>query len=118
MSCGADALQISNHGGRQLDSTLASIDALPAVADAVEQRVPILLDGGIDRGTSVLKAIALGATACVIGRAHLWGLAVSGGKGVSAILDILNAEISNAMTIGGWKSLADLDRNSVTRLPA
>jgi len=112
---GADAVQISNHGGRQLDSTLASIDALPAVADAVEKRVPILLDGGIDRGTSVLKAIALGADACVIGRSHLWGMAVAGGEGVSAVLDILRTEIINAMTIGGWKSLAELDRNSVTR---
>jgi len=112
-----DAIQISNHGGRQLDGTLACIDALPAIADAVGGRVPILLDGGIDRGTSVLKALALGATACVIGRAHLWGLAVAGGEGVSAVLDVLRAEIVNAMTIGGWKSLAELDRNSITRAP-
>ncbi|MFW6076803.1 MAG: alpha-hydroxy acid oxidase, partial [Hyphomicrobiales bacterium] len=68
---GADAVQVSNHGGRQLDGTLASIDALPAVADAVGDRVPVLLDGGISRGGDVLKAIALGATACVIGRAYL-----------------------------------------------
>jgi len=111
---GADAIQISNHGGRQLDSTLATVDALPAVADAVDKRVPILLDGGIDRGTSVLKAIALGADACVIGRSHLWGMAVAGGEGVSAVLDILKTEIINAMTIGGWKSLGELDRSSVT----
>ncbi|GGA82263.1 alpha-hydroxy-acid oxidizing enzyme [Nitratireductor aestuarii] len=111
---GVDAIQISNHGGRQLDSTLASIDSLPAVADAVEKRVPILLDGGINRGTSILKAIALGADACLIGRSHLWGMAVAGGEGVSAVLDILKTEIINAMTIGGWKSLAELDRNSIT----
>ena len=114
---GADAIQISNHGGRQLDSTLACIDALPAIADAVDKRVPILLDGGIDRGTSVLKAIGLGADACVIGRSHLWGLAVAGGDGVSAILNVLKAEIINAMTIGGWKSLAELDRSSITHTP-
>jgi L-lactate dehydrogenase (cytochrome) len=112
---GADAIQISNHGGRQLDSTLACIDALPAVADAVEKRVRILLDGGIDRGASVLKAIALGADACVIGRSHLWGLAVAGGDGVSAVLNVLKVEITNAMTIGGWKSLSELDRSSITR---
>jgi isopentenyl diphosphate isomerase/L-lactate dehydrogenase-like FMN-dependent dehydrogenase len=114
---GVDAIQISNHGGRQLDSTLACLDALPAIADAAEGRVPILIDGGIDRGTSVLKAIALGAAAGVIGRPHLWGLAVAGGNGVSAILDIFRTEIINAMVIGGWKSLAELDRNSITRIP-
>lgn len=114
---GADAIQISNHGGRQLDGALAAIDALPAVSDAVDKKVPILLDGGIDRGTSVLKAIALGADACVIGRAHLWGLAVAGGDGVSAVLDVLRTEILNAMSIGGWKSLSELDRNSITRMP-
>lgn len=113
VACGADAIQISNHGGRQLDGTRAAIDALPAIADALHGKVPILLDGGVDRGISVVKAIALGATACVIGRAHLWGLAVAGGKGVGAILDVLREEIINAMVIGGWKSLAELNRNSV-----
>jgi len=114
---GCDGVQISNHGGRQLDGTLSAIDALPAVSDAVEGRVPIFLDGGIERGTDILKAIALGATACVIGRAHLWGLAVAGGKGVEAVCDILVAELRNAMVIGGWKTLSDLDRSAVTRLP-
>lgn len=113
---GADAIQISNHGGRQLDGTLSSIDALPAVAEAVGRRVPILLDGGVRRGTDVMKSIALGATACVIGRAHLWGLAVRGRAGVEAILDLLEGEMRNAMTIGGWKSLAELDRSSVTAI--
>lgn len=113
---GADAIQVSNHGGRQLDSTLATIDALPAVAEAVDKRARVLLDGGVDRGTSVLKAIALGADACVIGRAHLWGLAVAGDKGVSAVLDVLRTEIINAMTIGGWKALAELDRDAIKRI--
>ncbi len=75
-----DAIQISNHGGRQLDGTLACIDALPAIADAVGGRVPILLDGGIDRGTSVLKALALGAHCLRHRRAHLWGLASPAGR--------------------------------------
>lgn len=115
---GIDAIQVSNHGGRQLDGALSCIDALPGIADVVQGRVPILLDGGIDRGTSVLKAVALGASACVIGRSHLWGLAVAGGCGVGAILDVLKAEIENAMIIGGWKSLAELDHQSVMRIPA
>src|SRR5690625_2095199 len=114
---GVDAIQVSNHGGRQLDGALAAIDALPSVAEAVDGQVPILLDGGIARGTSVLKARALGATACLIGRARLWGLAVAGGRGVAAILEVLRTEIENAMVIGGWKSLAELDRQAVTRLP-
>ncbi|WP_127597353.1 alpha-hydroxy acid oxidase [Nitratireductor alexandrii] len=115
---GADAVQVSNHGGRQLDGTLASIDALPAVVEAVGGRVPVLLDGGISRGTDIVKAVALGAHACVIGRAHLWGLAVAGARGVEAVLDILEQEMRNAMTIGGWNTLCELDRASVARLPS
>ncbi|MBJ3776733.1 alpha-hydroxy-acid oxidizing protein [Acuticoccus sp. 2012] len=113
---GADAIQISNHGGRQLDGTLASIDALPGVAERVAGRVPVLLDGGVRRGTDVMKALALGATACVIGRSHLWGLAVNGQAGVEAVLDIIRAELVNAMTIGGWASLDALDHTAVRRL--
>ncbi|MGV6876400.1 alpha-hydroxy acid oxidase [Pseudochelatococcus sp. B33] len=113
---GADAIQISNHGGRQLDSTVASIDALPDVADRVAGRVPVLLDGGVKRGTEILKALALGATACVIGRSHLWGLAVNGQAGVEDVIDIIHAEMVNAMMIGGWVSLDKLDRSSVRRV--
>lgn len=114
---GADAIQVSNHGGRQLDGTLASVDALPAIADAVGGRAPILVDGGVRRGTDVLKALALGATACGIGRAHLWGLAVAGGEGVAAIVNILVSEMRNAMAIGGWTALSELNRSEVTRIP-
>jgi len=113
---GCDAVQLSNHGGRQLDGALAAIDALPPITDVIGGEVPIFLDGGIRRGTDILKAIALGATACVIGRAHLWGLAVAGEKGVEAICNILVSEMRNAMTIGGWRSLSDLNSASVTRL--
>lgn len=114
---GADAIQVSNHGGRQLDGTLASVDALPAIADTVGGRVPILFDGGVRRGTDVLKVLALGATACGIGRAHLWGLAVGGGEGVTAIVNILVSEMRNAMAIGGWAALSQLNRSEVTRIP-
>ncbi|MGQ7791349.1 alpha-hydroxy acid oxidase [Faunimonas sp. B44] len=113
---GADAVQVSNHGGRQLDGTLASIDALPAIANAIGGRIPILLDGGVRRGTDILKALALGATACAIGRAHLWGLATAGRTGVAAVLDVLCEELRNAMTIGGWRSLREIEATAVTRL--
>ena len=113
---GADCIQVSNHGGRQLDASLSTIDALPDVVDACEGRVPVILDGGVSRGTDVMKAIALGAAACLIGRSHLWGLSVAGSKGVEAVLDILATEMRNAMTIGGWRTLAELDRTSVRRV--
>ena len=109
-------LQVSNHGGRQLDGALGAIDALPGVVEAAAGRVPVLLDGGITRGTQVLKALALGASACAIGRSALWGLAVHGREGVGAILRILAEELSNAMTIGGWRRPDEIDRNAVTRL--
>lgn len=114
---GVDIVQVSNHGGRQLDGALATIDALPAIVEACAGRVPVLLDGGIDRGEQVITARALGATACAIGRSHLWGLAVRGRAGVADILRILADEMTNAMTIGGWQDLADLDRRAVARLP-
>ncbi|MBS7707733.1 alpha-hydroxy acid oxidase [Chelatococcus asaccharovorans] len=116
VAAGVDGIQVSNHGGRQLDGTLATIDALPAVVDAVAGKVPVLLDGGVRRGTDVIKALALGAAACAIGRSHLWGLAVAGERGVAAVLDILAAEMRNAMMIGGWRSVADLRRVSVCQL--
>jgi isopentenyl diphosphate isomerase/L-lactate dehydrogenase-like FMN-dependent dehydrogenase len=114
---GCDAILVSNHGGRQLDHTIATIDALSDVVAAVDGRVPVLLDGGIRRGTDVLKAVALGASAVAVGRAHLWGLAVGGAEGVRYALDILRAEIDLAMAIGGWNRLADVDREAVRRLP-
>jgi isopentenyl diphosphate isomerase/L-lactate dehydrogenase-like FMN-dependent dehydrogenase len=113
LAIGCDAIQVSNHGGRQLDQTIATIDALGEVATAVEGRIPVLLDGGIRRGTDVLKAVALGARAVAVGRAHLWGLAAAGQRGVEKALAILSGEIDCAMAIGGWDSLRDLDRSSL-----
>jgi 4-hydroxymandelate oxidase len=104
---GAAAIQVSNHGGRQLDGAVASIDALPAIAEAVDGRVPILLDGGVRRGTDVLVALALGAAAVGIGRPALWGLGVNGEAGVGAVLDLLTAEIELAMALAGVRSVAD-----------
>jgi 4-hydroxymandelate oxidase len=104
---GAAAVQVSNHGGRQLDGSIASLDALPAVAEAVAGRVPVLVDGGVRRGTDVLIAAALGATAVGIGRPVLWGLAVNGEAGVGSVLDLLTREIELAMALAGVPRIED-----------
>jgi 4-hydroxymandelate oxidase len=110
---GIDALLVSNHGGRQLDSVPATIDLLPAIAKAVGGRVPLVLDGGVRRGTDVVKAIALGASAVAIGRPVLWGLALDGTKGVSRVLAMLRSELAQALTLCGYRSLHDLDPSIV-----
>ena len=112
---GADGIFVSNHGGRQLDCTQSAIAALPAIADVVDKRIKILIDGGIRRGTDVLKALALGADAVAIGRPQLWGLAAGGQAGVEHVLDILRREIDRAMLLGGWDSIHDLDASCVRR---
>jgi len=105
---GAAAVMVSNHGGRQLDTAATTIDALPAVADAVAGRVPVLLDGGVRRGTDVVKACALGAAAVAVGRPVVWGLAVDGEAGVGWVLATLRAELSRALALCGADTVADL----------
>jgi len=105
---GVDGLIVSNHGGRQLDGAPASIDALPAVVEAVAGRIPVLLDGGVRRGADAVKALALGAKACLIGRPQLWGLAVAGEAGVAHVLDIYRREIDRVMGLCGVSRVADL----------
>jgi len=105
---GVDAVIVSNHGGRQLDGAPASLDALPAVAAAVAGRVPVLLDGGVRRGADVVKALALGAAACLVGRPQLWGLAVAGEAGIAHVLDIYRREIDRVMGLCGVARLADI----------
>ncbi len=107
---GVDAIIVSNHGGRQLDGAVSSLEALPGIANAVDGRVPILLDGGIRRGRHLLIALALGATACLIARPQLWGLAVGGKAGVAQVLDIYRTELSRAMGLCGINCIADIDR--------
>ena len=107
---GVDGVIVSNHGGRQLDTTVPAIRALPGVAEAVAGRIPVLIDGGIRRGSHVVKAVALGATACLIGRPHLWGLAVAGEAGVAAVLDIYRRDIDRVLALGGWDGIAEVDR--------
>ncbi|HEX6655110.1 MAG TPA: alpha-hydroxy acid oxidase [Candidatus Limnocylindria bacterium] len=105
---GAAAVQVSNHGGRQLDAAIASLDALPAVVQAAGDRGPVLFDGGIRRGTDALMALALGATAVGIGRPILWGLAVNGDEGVGRVLDILADELEHVMALSGAAAISDL----------
>jgi 4-hydroxymandelate oxidase len=110
---GVDGLIVSNHGGRQLDTTPASLDRLEPVAEAVGGRVPLLIDGGVRRGTDVAKALALGASAVAIGRPVLWGLAVAGEPGVRRVLELLRTELANALTLLGVASPGDLTRDQV-----
>ena len=114
---GADGVMVSNHGGRALDGSLASIDVLPEVVQAVGGRVPILLDSGGRRGTDVIKALALGATAVGIGKPVFFSLAVSGEEGVRNILRILQRETEACMAICGCETVADITPNLVTRHP-
>jgi isopentenyl diphosphate isomerase/L-lactate dehydrogenase-like FMN-dependent dehydrogenase len=112
---GAAGIVVSNHGGRQLDGVAATIDALPEVAEAVEGRSEVLLDGGIRRGTDVVKALALGARAVLAGRAPLWGLAVRGERGALAVLELLRDEIHLALQLVGCASPAEVTREHVGR---
>ncbi|MEZ5528791.1 MAG: alpha-hydroxy acid oxidase [Porticoccaceae bacterium] len=105
---GASAIVISNHGGRQLDSSPATIEMLPKIVDAVGGQIEIILDSGIRRGTHVLKALALGANACMIGRSYLYGLAAGGQPGVARALQLLRTEIELDMKLMGCRSLADV----------
>src|SRR5262249_28175880 len=107
---GAAGVIVSNHGGRQLDGVAASLDALREVGGAVGERVEVLVDGGVRRGTDVLKAVALGARAALSGRAVLWGLAVGGEQGVRDVLELLRAEIALGLTHLGCRSSAEVTR--------
>src|SRR5205823_14936454 len=99
---------VSNHGGRQLDGTIPSIEALPEVVEAVDGRAEVLLDSGVRRGTDVLKALALGARATLVGRPLLWGLAVDGAAGVTCVLEILRTELEIAMALAGCRTVGEI----------
>lgn len=110
---GVAGIIVSNHGGRQLDGALASIEALPEIVEAVAGRCEVYLDGGIRRGTDIMKALALGARAVLLGRPILWGLAVNGAEGVYDVLELLRAELELAMALAGRPTLASIDRSLV-----
>lgn len=114
---GAAAIAVSNHGGRNLDTVPATIDALPDVAEAVAGRVPLLFDGGVRRGVDVVKALALGASAVMIGRPYLWGLGAAGSEGVERVVSLLVAELEMAMAQCGTASLAEITRDLVLPAP-
>jgi isopentenyl diphosphate isomerase/L-lactate dehydrogenase-like FMN-dependent dehydrogenase len=113
VALGADGIIVSNHGGRQLDGTPAAIEALPAVVEAVGGKVPVMLDGGVRRGSDVLKACAAGASAVGVGRPALWGLAIAGERGVLAVLDILADEAERALALLGVSAPSELARAGV-----
>jgi isopentenyl diphosphate isomerase/L-lactate dehydrogenase-like FMN-dependent dehydrogenase len=108
VDAGVTAISVSNHGGNNLDGTPATIRVLKPVADAVGDQVEVLLDGGVRRGSDVVKALALGARAVMIGRAYLWGLAANGQAGVENVLDILRSGIDSALLGMGLSSIAEL----------
>ena len=110
---GATGIVVSNHGGRQLDSVQSGIAALPEVAEAVGGRIEVLMDGGVRRGTDVLKALALGARAVLIGRPYLYGLALGGEEGATHVLQVLREEISTSMALAGRPNIASIDGSLV-----
>jgi L-lactate dehydrogenase (cytochrome) len=110
---GADAVVVSNHGGRQLDGVPASIRSLPEVVEAVGGRVEVLMDGGIRRGSDVVKALSLGARAVLIGRAYAWAVAAAGGPGVARVIDILKTDITRTMRLLGCDAVRNLDSRYV-----
>jgi L-lactate dehydrogenase (cytochrome) len=112
---GADALVVSNHGGRQLDGVRASIDVLPEVVEAVNGRIEILMDGGIRRGSDIVKALCLGARAVLVGRAYAYGLGAAGGAGVTRAIDILRADLFRTLKLLGCPSVTDLNPSYLDR---
>lgn len=110
---GLDGVIVSNHGGRTIDTVPAAIEALPEVVEAVNGRIPVLVDGGIRRGTDVLKAVALGAQAVLIGRPYLYGLSVGGAEGIRGVVDTLHREIEMSLAMCGYPRLADVDGSCV-----
>jgi 4-hydroxymandelate oxidase len=111
VSAGVAAVAVSNHGARNLDTVPATIDALPRVADAVKGELPLFLDGGVRRGTDVVKALALGASAVLVGRPYLYGLAAQGADGVASVMTMLRTELEMVMALTGRRTLKEIDRS-------
>ncbi|MBD2753873.1 alpha-hydroxy acid oxidase [Spirosoma validum] len=112
---GVSGIIVSNHGGRNLDTVPATIEALPRIAEAIDRRIPVLMDGGIRRGTDVVKAISLGASAVLVGKPVCFGLACAGAEGVTKVLEILRTELELAMALTGKANLASLDHSVIWR---
>ncbi|GHO59327.1 alpha-hydroxy-acid oxidizing protein [Ktedonobacter robiniae] len=116
IDAGMDGVIVSNHGGRQVEGAIASLDALPAISEAVRGEVPILLDSGIRRASDVLKAIALGAQAVLLGRPYIWALALNGEQGVRELLANLLADLDLTLALSGCTSFAEVDASAVVRM--
>jgi 4-hydroxymandelate oxidase len=114
---GTAAVVVSNHGGRQLDSSEPTLLALPRIADAIGGRIPVLMDGGVRRGTDVVKALCLGATAVMIARPYLWGLALGGQHGVADVLGLLRAEVERTLALLGRPTISALERSAIGPSP-
>lgn len=114
---GADAIIVSNHGGRQVDGAIAALDALPAVVAAVDGRFPVLFDSGIRHGSDAIKALALGARAVLLGRLYIWGLAVAGEEGVRDVVKNFLADLDLTMGLAGFRSVRELRRGMLTERP-
>jgi lactate 2-monooxygenase len=117
VDAGMDGILVSNHGGRQVDGAIATIDALPAVVDAVAGRIPVLLDSGVRGGADIFKALALGATAACIGRPYLWGLAVAGETGVREVIRNFVADFDLTMGLAGCRSVSEVAPETLVRAP-
>ena len=113
-----DGIIVSNHGGRQIDGSLASLDALPAIVEEVGDRMTVLFDSGIRSGSDIFKALAIGANAVLIGRPYIWGLALGGQEGVETVLKMLLAELDMTLALSGYTNPAELDRDALVRAPA
>jgi lactate 2-monooxygenase len=114
---GVNAIIVSNHGGRQADGAVGSLDALPGVVDAVAGRIPVLFDSGVRSGADVFKALALGATAILLGRPYAYGLAIAGEAGVREVIQNLMAELDLTLGLAGYTSVRDLSHEAVVRVP-
>lgn len=113
LDLGVAGIVVSNHGGRQIDSTAASIEALPEIMRVIQDRMPVLLDGGIRQGTDIFKALALGAKMVLIGRPTVYGLAVNGQKGLEDLINILRREFDATMCLTGCKTIKDITHDMV-----
>jgi isopentenyl diphosphate isomerase/L-lactate dehydrogenase-like FMN-dependent dehydrogenase len=110
---GVDGIVVSNHGGRQVDGAIAALDALPGVVEAAGDDLAVLFDSGVRSGADVVKALALGADAVLLGRPYIWGLALDGQGGVETVLRMLLAELDLTLALSGYASLAELDRSAL-----
>jgi L-lactate dehydrogenase (cytochrome) len=117
LAVGADGLVVSNHGGRQLDSVASSISKLPAIANAVGDRMEILMDGGVRSGVDIFKAVALGASAVLIGRPWVWAMAAAGEQGVCNLLATFKRELEIAMVLAGVTRIEDIQRSNLDNPP-